>query len=319
MSKRSWRWKGFGITVELPDRRPAPPREPMDANGHVRWRELPAVVPEHRDPAQAAGFIRSAIERRRDSGRDANADTGGAEASTTLATEAAARGWYHTLELPYGVVTAGAYDHRSVVSRYGIPDDLDAKGVLDIGSSDGFWALEFERRGATVTAVDIRSAAELDLPPAVRRVVAEEQLDWRFGAEFAFARRTLGSTIEAIDMSVYDLDPNELGVFDLVHAGDLLLHLRDPVLALQRIRSVTAGNALLSDCFDPDLDKVAGRNLTRYLGGWTSVTWWQPGLSTLVQMVTDAGFSEVEVLTTYELPMVGETSGPWRAVLRATP
>jgi tRNA (mo5U34)-methyltransferase len=319
MSKRSWRWKGFGITVELPERPSATTPEATDASGGVRWREPPEVVPEHRDPAQGGAFIRAAIERRRDPGRPSNADTGGADAPTALATEAAAHGWYHTLELPYGVVTAGAYDHRSVVSRYGIPDDLNGKGVLDIGSSDGFWALEFERRGATVTAVDIQSAAELDLPPAVKRVVAEEKLDWRFGAEFAFARHVLGSTIEALDMSVYDLDPDQLGVFDLVHAGDLLLHLRDPMLALQRIRSVTAGSALLSDCFDPALDEVAGRNLTRYLGGWASATWWQPGLSTLVQMVADAGFSDVEVLTTYELPMVGETSGPWRAVVRATP
>ena len=44
-----------------------------------------------------------------------------------------------------------------------------------------------------------------------------------------------------------------------------------------------------------------------------------PALGTLVQMVADAGFSHVEVVTTYRLASRGMPDGPWRAVLRARP
>jgi tRNA (mo5U34)-methyltransferase len=121
-----------------------------------------------------------------------------------------------------------------------------------------------------------------------------------------------------VNSTVYDLDPARLGTFDLVHAGDLLLHLRDPVLALQRIRSVTAGHALISDCFDPDLDPAAG-HLIRYEGAWLWATWWMPSLSTLVQMVADAGFGSVRLLKIYNLPPLDSDLGPWRALMRAQP
>src|SRR5262245_62521924 len=56
--------------------------------------------------------------------------------------------WYHTIELGNGLVSRGFYDHRPVVNCYGLPDSLCGKTALDIGTADGFWAFEMERRGA---------------------------------------------------------------------------------------------------------------------------------------------------------------------------
>jgi hypothetical protein len=47
--------------------------------------------------------------------------------------------------------------------------------------------------------------------------------------------------------------------------------------------------------------------------------WWMPSLGTLVQMVIDAGFSDVEVVTVYSLVPRGMGDGPWRVALRARP
>src|SRR5262249_3860603 len=77
--------------------------------------------------------------------------------------------WYHTIELPGGIVTPGAYDHRPLMPSYGIPEDLTGQRVRDGGSFDGFFALEFEGRGADVPALDIGSTDDTDLPgPVVR-------------------------------------------------------------------------------------------------------------------------------------------------------
>src|ERR1051326_1597538 len=56
--------------------------------------------------------------------------------------------WYHTLELPGGVVTPGMFDTRPAATKIGMPPSLAGKRCLDVGTSDGFWAFEMERRGA---------------------------------------------------------------------------------------------------------------------------------------------------------------------------
>lgn len=315
------RIKGFGVTVEVPDRaaqalkKVLPGRTrgaPAPAAGELVLRPVPPVAYEPRDPAMSLAPTDSppadaVLER-------ATGDT------VKLAREVARHDWYHTIELP-GVVTPGAYDHRPLVPSYGIPDDLAGRRVLDVGTADGFWAFEFERRGAKVTAVDVATTADLDIPEAVRRLTLERGIFAPLGGGFALAHRALDSTVERIVESVYELDPVSLGRFDLVHAGDLLVHLRDPVRALERMRDVTAGEALFSDVFDPRLGGPDGpdESLVRYLGGWKMAGWWTPSLGALVQMVADGGFREVEVLTTYRLSYRGRSDGPWRALIRARP
>jgi len=171
-----------------------------------------------------------------------------------------------------------------------------------------------------VTALDIESTTDVDLPGPVRAWAEAHGLADPITDGFALAKRALKSEVEHLHGTIYDLDPDRLGTFDLVHAGDVLLHLRDPLGALEQIRRVTKGQALLSDVFDPTLRCAPGEEglPARYFGGGNAA-WWRPALGTLVQMVADAGFSKVDVLTTYNLAARGEGAGPWRAVLRAAP
>ena len=55
---------------------------------------------------------------------------------------------------------------------------------------------------------------------------------------FEIARELLGSSATLEQVSVYDLSPETVGEFDVVVCGSLLLHLRDPLRALNAIRSV---------------------------------------------------------------------------------
>jgi tRNA (mo5U34)-methyltransferase len=100
----------------------------------------------------------------------------------------------------------------------GFPSDLRGKSVLDIGSFDGFFAFEAERRGAErVLAVD------------------RHPVDHR---GFAIARELLGSKADYRISSVYDLSPQTHGVFDVVLFLGVLYHLRHPILAIEKIHSV---------------------------------------------------------------------------------
>ena len=49
--------------------------------------------------------------------------------------------WYHTLDLPGGVVTPGEYDLRPTVARLPLPVDMTGMRALDVGSRDGFYAM----------------------------------------------------------------------------------------------------------------------------------------------------------------------------------
>jgi 2-polyprenyl-3-methyl-5-hydroxy-6-metoxy-1,4-benzoquinol methylase len=66
--------------------------------------------------------------------------------------------WYHTIEFPDGSATPGQFDHRDLVPHYGLPEDLAGKRALDVGSGNGFWAFELEKRGADVTSLDIETS-----------------------------------------------------------------------------------------------------------------------------------------------------------------
>src|SRR5881398_852835 len=151
--------------------------------------------------------------------------------------------WYHTIEVAPGVVTPGWFDLRSVVERMPWPD-VRGKRCLDVGTYDGFLAFELERRGAAaVVATDISDHSQWDWPHAERERGAEylAQVAGQKGRGFEIARSALGSSVEKREISVYDLSPEAVGAFDVVVCGSLLLHLKDPVRALEAVRSVCRG------------------------------------------------------------------------------
>jgi tRNA (mo5U34)-methyltransferase len=204
--------------------------------------------------------------------------------------------WYHTLQLPGGVVTPGWFDHRAVVELVPLPASLSGLRCLDVGTFDGFWAFEMERRGAAeVVACDVRDPAEWDWPHASTAATREALVDGRVpGAAFEVARAALGSRVEHRTLSVYDLSPAEVGSFDVVYVGSLLLHLRDPVGALERVRSVCTGELVLADAVDGRLERWGRRHPRAVLDGRGRPWWWSPNAAALARMVEAAGFEVVE-------------------------
>jgi tRNA (mo5U34)-methyltransferase len=217
--------------------------------------------------------------------------------------------WYHTLELGDGVVTPNAmFDHRPVLDRYPVPPDLTGLRCLDVGTMDGFWAFEMERRGAaSVTAIDLDDPEALDWPASLRG--GDTTLDDTKAERFALVKRALGSSAERVTMSVYDLSP-DLGTFDFVFCGDLLLHLKDPVSAVEGIRSVTTGSAVIVNTIRRF--RFRDKEPLAQLDGVDEFVWWNTNLAGLVRIVRAAGFSRVEPSDTFELPF--RQGGGWRGL-----
>jgi len=133
--------------------------------------------------------------------------------------------WYHQIEVAPGVVTPGVNDSQMVLEALQLPESLEGMRVLDIGARDGFFSFECERRGAAeVVAIDYLTPEETGFP---------------------IARELVGSQVQMRQANVYDLSPEEFGRFDLVLFLGVLYHLRDPMLALDRIAEIATGSVIV--------------------------------------------------------------------------
>jgi tRNA (mo5U34)-methyltransferase len=202
--------------------------------------------------------------------------------------------WYHTLELGPGLITSGWFDLRTLAPKLPFPSLAGAR-CLDVGTFDGFWAFEMERRGASeVVAVDLLDPQRWDWPHGAEESIVEAiGQRKRAGNGFELAASCLDSKVVRHDMSVYDVGPERLGDFDFVYVGSLLLHLRDPVRALERVRSVCRGSMLLVDAIDLALSLRHPRRPVAALDGRGRPWWWKPNVAGLVRMVEAAGFAVV--------------------------
>jgi tRNA (mo5U34)-methyltransferase len=229
--------------------------------------------------------------------------------------------WYHTLELPHGIVTPGFVDHRKQVKYYGLPDDMTGMRALDVATFDGYWAFEMERRGAEVIAVDIGRWFDADIPARWRQWMGPE-MDVVTGSGFRLAKEVLGSKVERREISVYDLSPEVLGKFDVVIISDLLQHLRDPQRALEQTYTVVrdAGCLIVAEVFNEELERHGEVPLSQFTA-FVGFAWWMANTAALKLMLNVAGFYPVEEVSRFPLEHVKKIEAnkvvlkgyPWQA------
>ena len=201
-----------------------------------------------------------------------------------LRSRVAALRWYHSIDLGNGIVTQGADETPYRLARLNLPASLTGRTVLDIGAWDGFFSFEAERRGAS-------------------RVVAADHYSWHgtgWGtkAGFTLARETLQSRVEDVDIDVMDLTPDRVGTFDVVFFLGVLYHLPHPLLALERVASVTRDLLILETVVDmigvrrPAAAFYPGRELNN-----DPTNWWGPNVPAVEAMLHAVGFRQVETVS----------------------
>lgn len=137
--------------------------------------------------------------------------------------------WFHSLDVGDGIVTPGVVPveyEQHLLKVLQIPDRLDGLRVLDIGTYDGFYAFECERRGASeVVAIDV---TPID------------------GHCFNLARKLLDSKVQYHHMSVYEMDEEALrGKFDLVLFPGVFYHLRHILMSFDNIWKILKPNGVV--------------------------------------------------------------------------
>jgi len=201
-----------------------------------------------------------------------------------LRREVAKLWWYHSIDLGNGIVTPGVDNSPRKLQRVQLPASLKGKTVLDVGAFDGFFSFECERRGAA-------------------RVLASDYNVWHGGHDhankkgFELARRALGSKVEDLDIDVLDLSPERVGTFDVVLFLGVLYHMRYPLLAIEKVASVTRDMLILETSVDLlGVKRPAVAYYERDELGNDPSNWSGPNPAAVLAMLRTAGFKRVEVV-----------------------
>ena len=203
--------------------------------------------------------------------------------------------WYHTIDLGGGLVTPGRVDLRPYVVHARFPDDLTGCRALDVGTFDGFWAFELERRGAAVVAIDTETIPWPDTPakhaPSITPSVA--------GAGFRLLHRYFDSSVDYRLVRTAELTLDAIGeLVDLAFVGAILLHLQNPLAALERVRSVLApgGQIVVMEPVDgPLTEAYPNEPVARWLAEAVKISMWYPNAVCLQQWIDTAGFVDIEM------------------------
>jgi len=184
--------------------------------------------------------------------------------------------WYQKISLGHGLFTpAAGGDSQAKLEMLQLPDSLAGKSVLDIGCNEGFFSFEAERRGAAhVLGIDYNPSKQ---------------------EKFEVVKKVLGSKAESRVMSLYDLDPETTGRFDVVLLLAVFHHLRYPFLALDKIAAVTNEVAIMEVVEAVPTKGSPLAAFVRRVGSHGELRM-LPTRELLLEILERAGFSRVEIV-----------------------
>jgi tRNA (mo5U34)-methyltransferase len=209
--------------------------------------------------------------------------------------------WYHTLRLDDSFTTQGIFALDHFVPYFLMPDSLAGLECLEIGAGNGYWSFQMERRGAaSVTATDIGNFADTDfsLYHGKPHPCPERNPAGAYGEQYRIAATLLNSRVRYKIVGVYDLRPQDLGQFDVVFCGSMLMHLFGPQLALQRIASVCRNALILTTETHINMD---GESTMTYTGHQIPYVHFVPSPTCLANMLRACGYEQIVRGPTFQL------------------
>ena len=189
-------------------------------------------------------------------------------ATPRIVTAIAECNFYHVMEIPGHGVVGGEWDLRGKEHQYLGDVNFQGKRVLELGAASGFLSFYMEKMGAEVVAYDISENQEWDIVPFHQynyknHIQSYKKIVRMSNNAFWYAHRAYHSKAKVVYGSVYEI-PEEIGMVDITTACAILLHVRDPFLALQKALRLTRDTVIVTD-LDPDPPPVQTDHYLRRL------------------------------------------------------
>lgn len=155
------------------------------------------------------------------------------------------------MDIPgYGGVE-GEWDLRKGVKEYLGNVDFKGKRVLEIGTASGFLCFYMEGQGAEVVAYDLSEEQAWDIVPFSRYDYKQFLMDFKahikkINNAYWLCHRAYNSRARMVYGTVYTI-PEEIGMVDISVFGCVLLHVRDPFLALEKALRLTKETVVITE------------------------------------------------------------------------
>ena len=203
--------------------------------------------------------------------------------------------WYHSFRFGnvYAPGTITSLKYQMWVSSL-IPENLEGKTVLDIGTADGFYSFLCESRGA-------------------KKVVA---VDWIKFPGFSAAHKILDSSVEFQKLVIDDSTrgftelKSDIGSitdikekFDIILLFGVLYHLPNPVMVIRNLFMNTNALLIASHIIDSDEPAMYYYPESSLTPGDTT-NWWVPTPSCLIDIGERTGFEKSVLVDTFDFDSI---------------
>ena len=186
---------------------------------------------------------------------------------------------------------------------------LSDRSALDVGAASGFLSFEAERRGArSVTSFNAASSSQLQRNPGVE---ASESDFKAYLNSYRLAHHLLKSKAVPIFGDIYRL--SEIAPkSDVVIAGQILVHLRDPFGALEQIARCSTDTLVIIEGMFEHPDPIAA-----YLGGSTPISWFHFSTRVYREFLPKLGFEITNIKPgKYRCVVLEKDEAVWTLVAR---
>lgn len=214
--------------------------------------------------------------------------------------------FYHTMDIPGHGEIEGEWDLRGKEDIYLGNSDFKGKTVLELGTANGFLCFAMEKAGAEVVAYDLSDEEEWDIVPYYGKDyaahIAERKTHMRkINNGYWLAHKALNSKAKVAYGTVYDL-PEDIGEYDIGTMSSILLHLRDPFLALQKLSTHVKETLIVTELAPPGVTENEYLASSRMPSFWPNAakrepfeTWWKlpPGL--ISEYLQILGFADIDI------------------------
>ena len=160
--------------------------------------------------------------------------------------------WRHRIDLGDARFTPEPYRDASSWDAFGLPERMDGKTFLDIGASDGLFAFKAEQRGADrVLATDVWKKLEQ------KEHYDDSFIETSSRRGITLTKSVLDSGIKTRRLDVLELDPDEVGTFDVVLCASVLNYVTDPLAAIENLVAVTDELLVIRNAVSSQIHEVA--------------------------------------------------------------
>lgn len=221
--------------------------------------------------------------------------------------------FYHTTDVPGRGLISGAWDLRQGIRDYLGSVDFRNQRVLDVGAASGFLTFAMEQQGAEVVSYDLSPDHRWDVVPYAGTDVRgyfEKHRDHlrQLNNGYWLCHQAFRSQARMVHGTIYTV-PAAIGPVDIASLGSILLHVRDPFLALQKVLRIVRHQVIIADIvprrqlvhwFLGRFFKPRMSFLPEYEKGEPADTWWCLSPELIRRFIAVLGFEETKINYHYQ-------------------